>query len=109
MSRAFLSCPGLGEELKPLAGGESGSFSSRVVLCLQRLDLASEKQRLHVKPPSSVRVTKCAMALPDRCLVGLWRSHVPGKGPALEGLTAGSLCSILQSKKIGAVGVPHDR
>ena len=77
---------------------------------LQGLDLASKKQRLHVKPPSGVRVTGRATALPDCCLVGLWRSYIPGKGPAFEGLTAcAPLCSILQTKKAGAVGVSHDR
>lgn len=77
---------------------------------LRGLDLASKNQRLHVKPPAGIRVTEHSMALPDRCLVCLWRSRVPGKGPGFEGLTAcAPLCSVLQTKKTGAVGVPCDR
>lgn len=87
----------------PLVVGRAGGSALRL-----GLDLASKKTKLHVKPRPNV--PKCDQMCRGfaRSLPGLWRSHIPGKGPALQGLTACTPpCCFLQTKKTGAV--PCDR
>lgn len=73
--------PNLGEEWKPFGSGESRRFSSWTGSgsCLQKVKVACETMPKHDQICHGFA----------RSLPGLWKSHkVPGKGPALEGLTA---------------------
>lgn len=72
--------PDLGEESKPLGSGESRwfSFQTGSGSCIQKAKVACETTPKHDQICHGFA----------RSLPGLWKSQVPGKGPALEGLTA---------------------
>lgn len=88
--------PDLGEESKPLGSEESRWFSSQTGSgsCIQKAKVACETTPKHDQIGQGFA----------RSLPGLWKSQVPGKGPACA-----PLFCFLQTKTTGAVGVPCDR